>query len=351
MRAVQSLKALTCSSIIPDRRRRFALLFVAGAYSFLCGRLLLAQGCCTAGASSLGTFDGGMQTYRTLAVTLNYQFTSLTSTYRGHDRIADPLSRTADVGYLTLAAEYGLQPDLSLAASLNYSGKNREITVQSGAAGNRFPETASFSGSGFGDILLLAKYRIIRSSISQPVELSIGGGARVPTGSFTDEQNGARLSIDLQPGTGAVDVLAWLFVMKAIPESGFRFYTSWLYKYAGTNFDSYRIGDEIVGSIGGVYTLTGNFSGSLALRSRFAWQDYANRRVLLATGGTYHDILPAILYGEGSVAVRLFAQFPLYRNVRGIQLTPTHMLGLELMYTMDFRTPFDLLDRLREEIE
>ncbi len=296
-----------------------------------------AQGCCSVGASSIGGVESGVQKFQTLSFGINYQFNSVTHAYQETDRIEDPLRRTASVGYFNIHAEYGFQPRLSLYALLYVSDKTREITVRNVAGG--FIETAKFSASGIGDLTLLAKYEIVAPSIISPFELAVGTGASLPTGSFTKEQNNAELSIDLQPGTGATTLIAWAFAMRSFPAQGIRLFANVMYRYSGTNFNSYRLGDEFLSTLGSEYSFYEHYGVSLMLRSRFAAQDYSNRRTLNATGGTYHDLMPALSYFDGPSEFRIFYQLPIYRNVRGIQLTLAYLLGVEYSYAFDFSSP------------
>ncbi len=304
---------------------------------------LSAQGCCTAGASSLSGFESGVQTYRTLSLSLNYQYNSLTHVYEGTDRIEDPLNRTAEVAYFTVQGEYGLQPRLSVLLSLYFSDKSREITVQSGQGIGQFSETAKFRASGIGDLTLLTKYQIARSSITSPFGLALGGGATLPTGSYTKDQDGSQLSNDLQPGTGAIVLIGWGYSEYGFPELGLTAFIGGMYRYAGVNLDGYRIGDEVVTNIGAEKSIGEYLSASLVLRSRYALQDYANNRFLTATGGTFHDLMPALSYADGPSSARIFGQVPVYRNVRGIQLTSSYLLGAEYRYVFDFRSLVDVI--------
>jgi len=307
----------------------------------------IAQGCCTAGASSLGGFESAIQPYKTLALSANYQYNSLTETYQDRNNIEDPLKRTAEVAYFTFQLEYGLQPRLSILASLYYSDKNRELTVQSGQGTGVFTEAAKFRGSGIGDLIILGKYQLIPSTLTLPFGLALGGGASLPTGSFTDEQNGSQLSIDLQPGTGGTTLIVWGLATYSLPEDGLHFFLTGTYRYAASNLNGYRIGDEILVNVGGEKSLGENFSALLLLRSRFAQKDFATGRFLIGTGGTYYDVMPALSYLEGPSTARIFGQLPVYRNVRGIQLTVTYLLGVEYRYTFDFR---DIVDVIVPEI-
>lgn len=293
-----------------------------------------AQGCCTASATSLRGLEGGAWNAALLNIGVNYQYNSLTTTYYERARIDDPLRRTAGVSYFTVFAEYGIAPRVSVFGSVLFADKFREITVRNSLT--LFDETSTFRASGFGDMLVLVKYQLVPASITSPFGLAVGAGASLPTGSFTKERSGVQLSIDLQPGTGAIGLLGWVHAAHFFPYAGIHVTATATYKYAGVNLDGYRVGDEMLVLLGGEYRTGENFGLHLQLRSRFAGLDYANRRVLSATGGTYHDLLPAVVYYEGPSFVRVFSQLPLYRNVRGIQLTPTYLLGVEYTYTVDF---------------
>ena len=192
-----------------------------------------------------------------------------------------------------------------------------------------------FSTSGIGDLTLLAKYQVVTPSLISPFELSLGVGTSLPTGSFTKEQRDAELSIDLQPGTGAITLITWAFAMRSIPPLGLRFFASAMYRYSGTNFNSYRIGDELLTTLGAEYSFYDHYGVSMMFRSRFAAQDFSNRRTLNATGGVYHDLMPGISYYDGPSQFRLFYELPIYRNVRGIQLTLEYLFGLEYRYVFD----------------
>jgi hypothetical protein len=75
---------------------------------------------------------------------------------------------------------------------------------------------------------------------------------------------------------------------------------------------------------------------SLETQGRFLRRDYANRRLLDGTGGTFWDLLPSVSYGEGSVTGRMYMLLPLYRNVPGRQLATSLGIGAELQYTPEF---------------
>ena len=291
-----------------------------------------AQGCCTVGASSLGGLESGVRRTNSASFSIGYQTNAVTQAYQGTEKIADPLRRTADVRYLILQAEYGLLKGLSLLGSIDYSDKIRDITVTTGTGSSTTDRTASFRGNGIGDLLFLAKYSVFQPTILHPTGLAVGAGAILPTGSFTQGQSGSQLSIDLQPGTGAIALLGWLFVSHGFPESGLQFFLSSTYRYAGANFDGYRLGDEILATLMAEKSIAESYAVFLALRARFAQKDFANRRFLTGTGGAYYDLMPGLGYSDGPSSLRVFGQLPLYRNVRGIQLALAYSFGVTFAY-------------------
>jgi hypothetical protein len=224
---------------------------------------------------------------------------------------------------------------VSILLILPYSNRSRETTVTDIETNST--EVINFTGNGFGDIIILGKYEVITPSILSPFGVALGGGAKLPTGSFEEEKNGTRLSIDLQPGTGATDLLLWGHTIYAFPSLALSFNANFLYRYAGVNLDSYRYGDELLTSVNGAYAIADFIAFNLQLKGRFADEDYWNGRFLPSTGGTYIDLTPSIIYYEGSFSLRIFTQVPLYRDLQGIQLAVTEMLGTEISYIFSLK--------------
>jgi hypothetical protein len=295
------------------------------------------QGCCTAGVSGQGGIDRGVQRTGLLSLTANYQSLTLDRTYETRELIPDPQNRIADASFLTVQAEYGLVPGVSVLASYSYSAKSRELTATRGQGSSMETEVASYRASGWGDLLLLAKYDLIGPTLLTPFEFSLGGGALLPTGSTNEEREGTRLSQDLQPGSGTPSLLLWFFSGMKVRDPGLSFSVTGSYRYAGTNLDGYRAGDEIVMTLGAELAINQNFGVSLPVRGRFQKKDFSNRRVLSGTGGTFWDLMPALIYYEGNAVARVFGSLPLYRNVSGIQMTPGFGIGAEVSYAITLK--------------
>ncbi|MGH7450793.1 MAG: transporter, partial [bacterium] len=259
-------------------------------------------------------------TPKSLSISVNYQHTHLGNAFESERKIDDPLDRKANVQIFGFEAEYGLTTNVTLLLNLNYVIRNRELTARN-TLGN-VTQRLKVEGDGFGDPALMIKYLAIAPSLTRPFELALGGGAKLPIGDYRQERNGARLPIDLQPSTGAIDLLSWLYASYNLPRHHLRFNIHGLYRYAGVNFDGYKFGDELIVSTRTEYSPRDYLTVALSARGRFAKQDYSNRRVLQATGSSAWYIEPAVSYFEKNSTFRIFGQIPVYQNVRSIQLTP-----------------------------
>jgi hypothetical protein len=310
---------------------------VIGSFLLVLSGSAASQGCCTAGVSGQGGIDRGVQRQGLFTLTMGYQSATLDRTYQARELIPDPQNRVADASFLTVQAEYGLAPRVSVLASYSYSAKSRELTATKGQGSSLETEVASYRATGWGDLLLLAKYDLIGPTLLMPYEMSLGGGALLPTGSTNEEREGTRLSQDLQPGLGSPSLLLWFFSAMKVQDPGLSFSATGSYRYAGTNLDGYRVGDELVMTIGAEWAINQDFGIILPVRARFLRKDFSNRRVLSGTGGTYWDLMPALVYYEGNAVARVFGSLPIYRNVSGIQMTPGLGIGAEVSYTIDLQ--------------
>lgn len=315
-----------------------ALLVFSGLV--IAGRLH-AQGCCTPGSAAIESLEHGVIAFKNLNLNVNYRHAHLGNTFEATRKIDDPLARKANVQVFGLEAEYGLATRVSLLLHLNYVVRNRELTARN-SLGN-VTQRLKVEGDGLGDPVVVIKYLAIAPSITAPFELALGAGAKPPMGNYRQKRNGARLPIDLQPGTGAIDLLGWLYAAYHLPRQRLRFNVHGLYRYAGANFDGYKFGDELIASVGTEYNYREHLGFSLSARGRFAKQDYSNKRILQATGSSAWYIEPAFSYFGKNSIFRLFGQIPAYQNVRSIQLTPSWMVGVGLGFIFDFDNQIDLV--------
>lgn len=308
-------------------------IFLLSSLFLIAAVELYPQACCTVGTSVSSGVERGVIAYNNLSASLSFQHNILNDAYQSSANIEDPLNRKSTVSGFYLELEYGLVERVSILLLAGYTNKSRTTTFLDSETNRN--EEITFTGQGFTDMVIIGKYQVIEPNIISPFGLSLGGGVKLPTGNYQQEDNGTRLSIDLQPGTGATDLLLWAHSNYAFPQFALAFNVNALYKYAGVNLDGYRYGDEFIASLNGTYGIAGFLAINLQLKGRFADKDFWNGRTLPSTGGTYLDFTPSLVYVEGNFNLRILAQVPVYRNVQGIQLTVSEKLSAELRYTFD----------------
>ncbi|MFQ5676878.1 MAG: hypothetical protein ACE5G1_13360 [bacterium] len=292
-----------------------------------------AQGCCTPGTSALSGAERGLTSPHTFKVALSYQYNALDQAYQGNTPVEDLLQRTATVQTVNLDLEYGLVDRVSVLAIASFGTKRKRFSTTS-AVGS-FTETTEYRAMGFGDVTLLGKYQLVKPSIFNAFEIAIGGGAKLPVGSYTKKENGVRLAIDLQPGTGAADLLGWFFISRAFLKHHTTLSASLLYRYAGANPDGYKFGNEWLPTLAVELQPRTWLGLSLLVRARIANKDFAEGRFLPSTGGQTYFIVPTIIYREGRFAIRVYKQIPIYRDLIGTQLALTNIFGVELQLLID----------------
>lgn len=306
--------------------KRFSILFLILIFA----EKFFAQACCTVGTSVSSGVERGVITTNSISIALTYQHNILNDTYQGTQSINDPLNRKSTVSDFYLELEYGLAEKISVLLMGGYTNKSRSTTFFDNELQTN--KEITFTGQGLTDIVILGKYELITPNIVSPLSINIGGGAKLPTGSYEQENNGSRLSIDLQPGTGATDLLLWTHAAYSLPAISLAFNINSLYRYTGSNLDNYRFGDELLASINSTYSVADFLAVNLQLKARFSDKDFWNGRFLPSTGGTFFDLTPSIVYSEGSFNLGVLFQFPVYRNVDGIQLAISEKLGAEVRY-------------------
>lgn len=287
-----------------------------------------AQGCCTVSSNTFGGYERGTASVGQIKIGLGFVENQLNSTYTGTSLIEDPLGRSAAVSVYNFEVEYGLASRVSILLSGGITVKKRETIIFDE---NNNKEKILFNGNGIGDVTILTKYSLIEPSIISPLGLFIGGGVKLPVGDNNKKNDGARLPLDLQPGTGSTDLFLWGSFYKGFLPIGISFNSSFLYRYNGSNLDGYKFGDEYILSVNANYSPLEFLTASLGIKSRFSKDDFWGGRFLPSTGGTYHDLIPSITYYEGNFELRAFYQVPLYRNVKGIQLTTSAVPGIEIL--------------------
>ena len=300
--------------------RKFVYLFL-----FLCiTQLVEGQSCCSGGvplSNNLGlpSAQAGM-----LQLGLSYDFNNLNTLRAGWDRLADD-SRRRTTQSILLNWGISISEKLAVEGILSYLQQERKITQRVG--------TDIARASGLGDAVLLLTYTLF-SSLDQSSSLRIAGGVKAPLGDFNRTNDlGLILNAELQPGSGAWDVILWSqWTQNFAFRPSLSYHLTMAYSDKGQNNEylqdqRYQFGNEVQISTGIADRLIwGNqvFDPGLTFRYRRASEDLFNKSELPATGGEWIFMEPSLAYWiTPDFSFNFSVSFPVMAYVRDTQFSPT----------------------------
>ena len=289
-----------------------------------------AQGCCSSGAPLLGSMELGTTTTGLWQFAVSYRFNTLDDLYLEAKPLAENFRQRRTI---SVAAEinYGLGKNITLTALLTFVQQER--TIKPGHVGGLEDFVRV---RGLSDIIFMLKYSLLSPNLFSQRELSLGLGTKLPTGSEDKTKNNILVSYDLQPGTGAADGVLWgYFYQGFLPK---RYLLSGIasYRITGTNNLEYRFGNEFVGSFGVNYRINNHLNLSNQIRYRHTAPDKFLKLDIPNTGGKWLYYVPGINVPLGkSLTFRSAVEIPIYRNLKGVQLTTTYALSFSVFYAFN----------------
>lgn len=288
--------------------------------------LLLAQSCCSGGVPVSSNLGLPASEKGSLQISLAYDWNVLNTFQEGTERISDQ-SRKRSTHSTLLELGYSWTNRFSTDLFLAYIYQVRNIN-QNGQ------QTDFDQAGGIGDAVALLKYQLWNRR-QGATTLQIGLGPKLPLGAFnrTDER-GITLSADLQPGSGAWDILFWgLLTQQLSFRPTMTLTVASTYARKGENkvfnkIETYAFGDEWISSLGisdRIFFAQQLFDPSLQLRYRHAAPDFRNASRLPSTGGHWLFLNPGItLWLQPQISLQVNAEIPIYADVEGTQTTPTY---------------------------
>ncbi len=295
-----------------------------------------AQTCCSGGIPISNSIGLPIENKGAWQFSLSYDYNNLNTLNSGSDRLDDD-SRLRVTQSLLFNTGYTITNDLSVELLLTYVNQKREIS--------QFGNVNIDETYGIGDGVLLVKYNI-NELFSPTSTLRVGAGPKIPIGA-TDLTNddGILLNADLQPGSGAWDLIIWSTYLQSFSfRPSATFALTGIYRYTGTNNNyfnnttTYRFGNEFQGFIN--YTdqfvvLKTLIYPGLSLKYRQAGKDEIGESSLESTGGKWVSIIPSL---DVRISEKLLfiskAEIPLYNYVEGTQLSPTFRFTVGLALTL-----------------
>lgn len=297
---------------------------------------LLALALLWSGTASAQIFGPGARTefisgfgIRTVA-----RFLQANDLLDGGDEIADPLGRESRTRVISAAMVYGLSKKVSLIGIFPLFDKELRFNGSSGIS-------TLGAGFGLGDATFLAKWRFVKKDRGRgSFQLSLQGGIKTPTGrsDARDPSSAALLPPKLQRGTGSWDPTADLIASYVTPSARwfFKASTGGTLSTAGGGFergDQLRYDTMIKARI----TPLNSRDLFLLLELNGLWQgrSHAGEVEIGNSGGNLLYLSPGIQYlVRQNVILEAGAQFPLVRDLNGIQLAPNANLLFGLRYIL-----------------
>jgi hypothetical protein len=289
------------------------------------GQFVFSQTCCSGGvplSNNLGLPNEGENS---LILGLSYDYNNLNTLNAGSRRLNDD-SRLRITNSILINIGYAFTDRLSIESLFTWVNQTRTISQ---FGNENFSET-----SGLGDAVFLAKYTIPDIFGANTV-LNLGFGTKAPLGkSDLTTSEGFQLTADLQPGSGAWDVIGWLSASKGL---NFRpsgtIFGSMTYRATGKNNSYlnnsavYEFGNVVQANMG--YTdqfLLFNviFNSGLVFKYRKALRDKIDISEIPNTGGEWVFVRPELgIQITPNMLLTTRVEIPMYSYVDGTQLTPT----------------------------
>ena len=303
---------------------------------FLLAQQLISQTCCSGGiplSNNLGLSNEGKGN---LLIGLNYDFNNLNTLNAGKDKLDDD-SRKRITHSALLNFGYSISDRLSVETLFTWVNQRRAI--------NQFGNTDLQQTSGIGDAVFLLKYDF-PEAIGDKSNLSIGGGAKVPLGSYNEvDGSGITYIADLQPGSGAWDLILYAAISKNFDfRPTLTFSSRIIGRLTGQNKDyldgasTYEYGDEfqIFFGVSDQFLVFNTITNpGISFKYRKAVKDIIEINELDNTGGEWLFINPNLgIQLSPTIRFQLKAEIPLIGNVDGTQLTPTYRITSGFLFNL-----------------
>jgi hypothetical protein len=297
---------------------------------------VLPQACCSGGVPLGGSLGLGTAEHKSLQFLITYDYNAINDLMDVSRHLPDDTSsRTTHSSILEI--NYGLSTRFSVAGVFPVIRQVRNIKAYVGAR----DITAT---QGLGDVALLFKFRVLNPEKLSDWEGVVGAGPKFPTGRTNFTNNlGLALAADMQPGSGSWDGLFWSFFQKRnIYHPNISLMGVTTFRYSGENrkynqTQMYRFGNEFQLNMGGNYSTYLQWPLDIFawFRYRAQTEDFIDGNVFPGSGGQWVYFIPgANIHFSPNLSLRLSGDIPLYRQLKGTQLTTSYRLTLSLSYNL-----------------
>ncbi len=304
-----------------------------------------AQTCCSGGVPVSANLGFQSEETQVTQIGVSADFNFLRTLKTGTETLDDDQRLRTTQSYI-LRAAHTWHPRWTAEVFLPVIRQTRRI---SSASNTGIDRESTF---GIGDPVALLIYKIT----DREVTWRVGLGPQIPLGSTTQtNQRGLFLVEDLQPGSGAWDVIAMSSLeMSLAQRPSALLYANAILSLTGSNNDArqglqtYEFGNDIQATIG--YSdqfLLGSaiLQPGLSFRYRHAESDRVDSADLPGTGGdfVFARFSNAIPIGKKGSSLNLNVELPIWSRVNDTQLSPSVVLNIGWFYRIDHKTKSDII--------
>lgn len=275
-----------------------------------------AQGCCTPGTSPLGGLTGAALAPWRVEAGITSEGYDLRQAYRGGEAVTDPGGRSSTVARALGWTRLGLPGQAVLVLELPLEHRTREQPQPLGAPG----EMLRLRNTAPGDLSTSLIVRLAPRARPAPWAVNAGAGVKWGTGSVEREQQGLRLPVELQSGTGSHDPLVLLTAHRVWPAAGATLAALARFPREGRN--GYRYGTETHAVLAGEWLPRTWWAVGGELRLRSAAADRFRTFGRPSTGGWRLMAGPRALATWRGAGLALEGSFlwPLRQHLNGLQI-------------------------------
>lgn len=301
-----------------------------------------SQTCCTGGVPLTGVLNIHALPTSGWGISLTYDNNLIEDLIQRTEQIdEDNISRFTKT--LLAQIDYGITENITGTVLIPYVWLGQTTKTLSGEIEGKT--------SGLGDVLIMSQYKKV---LPNQAALIIGLGIKLPLGATQnkDIESGLILPATLQPGTGSVD-----FLISSQYQTSFNFRKSLSFTQtfiARVNtvskefafHNTYRFGHvfQAFTAFADQFLIAGLLQNpSLTFRYRYAGKDIQEGFPNENTGGHWLYITPGwAINVSQNLLVGIAGEFPLYRNLNGLQITTSRKLMATLQFLFPGKNELDL---------
>ncbi len=292
--------------------------------------------CCSPGNPIGGIGNFGAMPSHQWKVSLNYTYSFSGKYFEGDESITPFFVKTGNYNYLGLNMAYAISDRIVTELETGYFISKTQHYLDGIIPSQKI-------GHGLSSLAFLIKVNVLRDR-SRYWEITPGIGLRAPLGSYnTLQYQGAVLPLDIQPSTGAKDIIFTLFLDKEFPEKHQRFFMMHRLELKGINPDQYRYGNLLMSALFISRNLSPHWDALLQLRYEVRHRDERpsqnppyNQEKISISGSQKVFVSPQLVYSPlPGLQIAFMGDIPAYQYYNSQQLANTFAFTVNLTKTFN----------------